>query len=245
MKSLRTILCTILVLSLASTFAWALTFGPFIIRECPKCKTHLEEKTYNSWNTFGARFWTDAKMMASGFPDKPWLVKCPKCKSVFWLDDARELGRWDIGSGDENKWPNAVDPDYPLEGDYLSIVQDPNLSHAKKLYARREAWWVANDTRRMSETNTVSFTEEQTANLQKLVALLDDKHPNQRLMKAEALRELGQFGDCIKLLSSPFEKQGHADAATFIRSLAEQKVTVVREIAKEKKPNKAIDSDKK
>ena len=53
-------------------------------------------------------------------------------------------------------------------------------------------------------------------------------------MKAEVFRELGRFDDCIKLLSFSVEDEIHAEVADFIRSLAAQKVTIVREIVREK-----------
>ena len=245
MTIFRTISCLILLVSLGGANAWAHKPGPDIIRECPKCKTHLEQHTMMSGNTFGARFWTDGKMVAPMLPDRPWLVKCPKCYHVFWINDAKKLGtqyRWDK----DKKWPKTVQPALPTEEDYLNAVRDDNLSDKKELYARRRAWWLANDTIRKNTNATVIFSQAQANNLQKLAALLDERDPNQRLMKAELFRELGQFDQCIKLLSSPFKRERHAYVAAFIRQLAEQKVQAVREIRKKEKPKKkAIDSDNK
>ena len=48
--------------------------------------------------------------------------------------------------------------------------------------------------------------------------------------KAEIARELGNFDECLGLLSHPFdERYGHA--VGFIKKLAEEKVLVVRSIS--------------
>ena len=231
MTVFRTISCLILLVSLGGANAWAYKPGPDIIRECPKCKTHLEQHSTMSGNTIGARLWTDGKMVAPMLPDRPWLLKCPKCQSVFWIDDAKELGRqypWDK----DKKWPKAVEPVFPTEKDYLNVVQDDKLSDKKELYARRRAWWLANDTVRTNTDATITFSRAQADNLQKLAALLDEQDSDQRIMKAELFRELGQFDACIKLLSFPFKNERRAEVAAFIRQLAEQKVQAVREITK-------------
>ena len=112
---------SILVLTitlLCGVTALAYRPGSNIIRECPECNAALERTTMMSGNTFGARFWTDGKMMAPMLPDRPWLAKCPKCTALFWIDEAKELGRqqpWD-----KNKqWPDAIKPSIPTEADYL------------------------------------------------------------------------------------------------------------------------------
>ena len=60
--------------------------------------------------------------------------------------------------------------------------------------------------------------------------MLNDAEPNQRILKAEIARELGEFDECLELLSQPFdERYGHA--VGFIKKLAEEKVRVVRSIS--------------
>jgi hypothetical protein len=60
--------------------------------------------------------------------------------------------------------------------------------------------------------------------------MLDEKEPNQRILKAEIARELGNFDECLELLSHQFdERYGHA--VGFIKKLAEEKVRGVRAFA--------------
>lgn len=89
---LRILVFIHLLVLLAVIKVWAFFPGPDIIRECPKCKMHVVQETTMSGNTMHAKFWTDGKMVAPMLPDRPNLVKCPKCGTLFWLDDAKELG---------------------------------------------------------------------------------------------------------------------------------------------------------
>ena len=209
--------------------AWAYRPGPDIIRECPKCKTALAQQTMMSGNTFGARFWTDGKMVAPMSPDSPRLVKCPNCKALFWIDEARELGKraWWY---EHNKWPLAPGPDLPSEADFLNMLATTELPQEKERYVRHSAWWAANDAIRMTENATISFSPAQEENLHALAGLLDEKEPQQRIAKAEIYRELGRFEKCVKLLAQPFEQDHYNRIAAFIRKLAEERSRRVEEV---------------
>lgn len=218
--------------------AWAYKPGPEVIRECPKCKVKLVEQTMMSGNTFGARIWTDGKMLARWLPDQPWLVKCPKCGIVFWIDEAKKLGEQSPWDGDKKKRPKAVKPNLPTESDFLHMLVKGSLTKEKELYVRRTAWWLANDAVRTNAEAEVNYSPEQSANLRSLANFLDEKDPNQRIMKAEVYRELGQFQECTELLSNSFENEHHGRVANFIRELAVQNIRAVREIPKEEESGK-------
>jgi hypothetical protein len=68
--------------------------------------------------------------------------------------------------------------------------------------------------------------KEQVKNLEALDALLDEADPDQRIVKAEIARELGNFDECMLLLSYQFE--GYERAVGFIKELAEEKVRAVK-----------------
>ena len=192
-----------------------------------------------SGNTFGARFWTDGKMMALMLPDRPWLTKCPKCKALFWIDEAKELGRQQPWHKDK-QWPDAIEPSIPTEADYLGFLEDSTLPQRKELYLRRRAWWAANDGARINKEANVAWSAAQQANLESLAALMDENNPDQRITKAEIFRELMKFDDCINLLKHPFERERHTEVAAFIRGLAEREISTVKEIKKEKMPNNRL-----
>jgi len=224
MRIILMLLCLIF-----TNVVWAHKPGPDIIRESPICKSHIVQKTSASGNTFGARFWTDGKMIAPMLPDRPWLVKCPQCGALFWIDEAKEIGKqnpWDK----HKVWPKAQKVNLPNEMEILNLIASAKLSLKKELYARRQAWWLANDTVRMNAKPTFKFTAAQEDNLNALAKLLDENEPNQRIMKAEIFREIGKFLDCIKLLNKPFNKNHHTEVAALIKKLAAQKLKIVHEI---------------
>ena len=69
-----------------------MTPGPTIIRKCSACVKHITQDTIGSGNTFGARFWTDGKRDAPMLPDQPWLIRCPHCATLIWIDEQEQVG---------------------------------------------------------------------------------------------------------------------------------------------------------
>ena len=66
--------------------------GPTIIRRCSQCDQLIEESTIMSGNTFGATYWTDGKREAPMLPNTLWLVQCPHCQALAWLDEQEQVG---------------------------------------------------------------------------------------------------------------------------------------------------------
>lgn len=64
-------------------------------------------------------------------------------------------------------------------------------------------------------------------NLKALSALLDETEPNQRIIKAEIARELGDFDECLLLLSNMVDKS-YEFVVDSIKKLAEGKVRAVK-----------------
>jgi hypothetical protein len=71
--------------------------GPTLIRRCSLCLKLFLQETISSGNTFGASWWTDGKMEAPMLPDEPWLVKCPHCGALLWIDEQEEVGNFSWG----------------------------------------------------------------------------------------------------------------------------------------------------
>jgi endogenous inhibitor of DNA gyrase (YacG/DUF329 family) len=195
-----------------------------IIRECPHCKAHVVQEETVSGNTIGATYWTDGKREAQMLPDHPLLAKCPACQRLFWIDESVEVDTgFDAAKGKQQVLK-------PSEKDVLEFLSGPALPRDKELYVRVWAWRSANDAWRRVPNGTTTFSEVQVKNLKALSDMLDEKEPNHRILKAEIARELGEFDECLGLLSHPFdERYGHA--VGFIKKLAEEKVRVVRSIS--------------
>ena len=92
------------------------------------------------------------------------------------------------------------------------------------------AWRSANDAWRWNPNATPAFSKDQEQNLNALSEMLDETEPNQRILKAEIARELGEFDECLLLLSYQFDK-GYDYAVGFIKKLAEEKVRGVKQFS--------------
>jgi hypothetical protein len=215
--------------------AFALTLGPTIIRECPGCHEELSQYTIGSGNTFGAKFWTDRKMEARMLPDLPKLVRCPKCSVLFWVSDAKELGRSELafvrGPNWDKKWDAAPSLERPTEADLLSYAESHKLTEGREIYVRQRTWWLANDPfrRPASTSQKQTWSAAQRQNLMALSELLDETDPHERHLKAEIARELGQFDECEKLLEGKLDGERRRTAEV-IRELSQQKNALVREL---------------
>lgn len=199
-----------------------------------------------SGNTFGAVSWTDGKREAPMLPETPWLVRCPHCRALLWIDELERLGKvwsWERGL----KFEDARDYKTPSAKDYFALLKRGVADEKKLMYVRTCAWWSGNDARReppvtfrippgmdwrcfVRETpEPKPLAKRERLNLEALMAMLPESDENARLMKSEALRELGRFDEALALLAVPIS-DNLAEAAGIIRQLVEQRDTRVRQM---------------
>ncbi len=221
----------LLVVACFARGALAMTPGPTIIRECPGCAKPLTQFTIGSGNTYAAKWWTDGKVDAPMLRKGRELSKCPDCQKLFWIADAKQLAELSFfGEKATNaKWAQAKAIQSPVEEDYLTVARAAGLSREHELFAREQAWWLANDANRGRTDGIFTWSGARLENLQKLSALLNEKVDYEVVLKAEIARELGQFETCLNLLARPF-RANECECelyAAFIRKLAgEQKSKV-------------------
>jgi hypothetical protein len=206
--------------------------GPMLIKQCAACAQPFVE-TINSGNPFGTKFWTDGRMEAPMFPDLHWLIKCPHCQALLWIDQQQTLGdmHWGEFNGPKNvrSYIRPAVEDYlaALEPDSLDLKSD-SLKPEKERYLRLWAWWSGNNPRRKSASPQPLF-EWEAENLWGLAALLDEADDNDRLMKAEILRELGKFAESRALLNKPFSPH-YAQSIAIIKDYVERGDSLVKEM---------------
>ena len=109
----------------------------------------------------------------------------------------------------------------------MDFVAGPALSKDKEIYLRIRVWWFANDVWLWLPNPKPAFSKEQVRNLKALSTLLDESNQDQRIFKAEIARELGNFDECLRLLSYRFDEQ-YVYSVGFIRKLSEEKVRAVK-----------------
>ncbi len=103
-----------------------------------------------SGNTFGAAYWTDGKMDAPMLPDQPWLVKCPHCGALLWIDKLEVVEKTWAGD-DDREGDECRRYQLPNLQDYFTKLRKPRFGKEKERYLRVRAWWAGNDQRRRVE----------------------------------------------------------------------------------------------
>ncbi len=195
----------------------ATTYGKPIYKKCSQCSGAILVPNLTSGNTFGAKYWTDGKREARMLPDSFWLVKCPHCNVLLWIDEQEKTKRK----------PNAKYYIEPSLEDYYKILQKDTLSEEKERYLRIRAWWKSNDKRRRSQ-NHLPLSLEEKDNLKALFELLSTT--KNYFMKAEIKRELGEFDKAKKILDELNTENSNKKVKLLMRKLIDEKNIAVQEI---------------
>ena len=162
-----------------------------------------------SGNTFGAHLYSDGKQEAPMLPDFPEITRCRKCDVIFWLVKLEEIGTYYPGfqeHPDQPEWEAADNAEFLSIGDYFRALSEGLAENpSEELYLRQRIWWTYNDRVREKKTEMFRSAEDEghwKENLVRMLELLDDSDRNQRVMKAEIHRNLGEFETCVQILYS-------------------------------------------
>lgn len=206
--------------------------GPTLVLQIPATGSHVKIRTVHAGNTFSATYWSDGKVDSTMFPDFPRLRLNPLDHSFFWTDDCPKVGEIDHYTRRTDlppPWQTAPYAQDPGEADYVRALHAGMAdSPERHIYLRTRLWWKSNDPRRRLRFKRQDLTPFQHDNLQTLAALMDEADPQQRLLKAEALRELGDFAAACRLLSTDFPVELQAP----VRRIAELAIDRVATVAK-------------
>lgn len=205
--------------------------GPTIIRRCAACAQPFKQETLFSGNTFGATFWTDGLMDAPMLPESHALIRCPHCQALLWIKEQNILG--EIDWGDRNVYPQARDYIVPTFKDYWALLESGDYPPEQERYLRLHVWWIGNQPRRKNVA-PAPLTASEVTNLRHLAALANDADEEDQVMKAEILRELGEFAEALALLEKPFKNPELLQSSFIIRDLARAGDAAVREITTER-----------
>jgi hypothetical protein len=191
------------------------------IVSCPSCKGSLLRSNILSANNFGAIYYSDGSISGRLWLDSLVIGKCSLCKNVIWLEELELIG--------EVKYPawgleEAFRIDRENEDKYGSIDQltISELKQAVKfnirskndeILLRKIVWQKCNRLEVMDKTEM----QEYENNLWALYELLDTQDINNRILRAEILRNLGKFDECIFQL----QKEHDEEAQTIIRKIIE------------------------
>jgi hypothetical protein len=177
------------------------TIGPVHFFRCPHCKTVLKRATFSSGNTFGSTLWSDGYLHAPMMPKAVDATRCPSCSRAFLVEDAEDLGEHWID--DESAPVSHSDAAMAHQADAtaLSEIVDTPQDPTRLRHLRISMWHEFNhEHRRKDGEATAHRPEGFEENLERLIEMLDDGEDEAKLMKAEALRELGRHAESIAAL---------------------------------------------
>ena len=164
---------------------------------CPRCDHAFSYMAVGSYNTFGATFYTDGYIEGPMYDDQGRLFRCPQCRSLGWHDElvCEE-------EADEDELASVFEPDVgPVALEHYPALLDeaPWRGPDEEKYVRIAAFWAANLPRRGNPGTSAPFTDSEERNLLALLERLGDSSQD-RLMRAEILREMGRFEECLEVL---------------------------------------------
>jgi len=212
--------------------------GPDIIISCPHCKGLAKHMSLVSGNTFGAKLWTDGKQIAPMLPRPPAVVKCCHCRGFYWLHQAKAIGKvsWETSDWQPPRLNRESAPEIKelTEKEYYAAIEAKLAkTKAEEIALRRLAWWRKNDAfrgRARKNDGKVGVPKgAASANLQALVGLIPGTRMSDRIMKAEILRELGEFKSAIKVLTT-VTASNYSWVVRQIKELCKSKNTRVKEL---------------
>ena len=99
-----------------------------------------------------------------------------------------------------------VEPD---EQQYLAALEQLVAAQPQRVReARLFAWWRGNDRLRGQQPSgsddKPQLISQRLDNMRQLIALTDTAEPSDQLMRAEVLRQLGEFDQAVAILSQSF-----------------------------------------
>ena len=213
--------------------------GPDYIYQCPTCDNLLFKGSLVSGNTIGAKAFSDGKMEAPMLPEFPDLTKCSKCDSIFWLNEAHEVGKnyAEIYSGLDYEQPDerfnkAEKANFLSLNEYFTAIERKIYSTVEEeLLIRKRIWWSFNDRVRNGKELFTSTEDKKLwkDNIYRLIYILDVNDVSQKIMIAELYRNLGEFNKCTEILDATTILDGKENLQLIMEKIYSQaKVQAIR-----------------
>lgn len=166
------------------------------IVKCPFCGERKELLNLASGNTFGAKHWSDQKMIAPMLPRISPVQKCPKCGKYYleYKQPYKEGDDWSSECGELSyqQWKEA----------YEQLKADKNTKRDDMQVIRHHVIMAFNDEFYRNGSNLVTSQEEAF-----FIEIINDYIASNKwnsqnmLFKAELYREAGEMKKCEEVLS--------------------------------------------
>lgn len=223
------------------------------IKQCPNCNSEFSAYHLNSCNTIDAIYYTDGAVYGPMYSEGSALITCPNCNNHFWREDVPTSKCIKESDFYRDAEMQLLPSENLVNGNnFIRLLHQKFWkTEVQEKYIRIRAWWSYNEAYRgkaynelfhvseidfkcgkqrkeMSEEDFV-LSPEGRENLLQLLQLLNANNMSEVITKAEVFRELGQFGECLKLLNQPF-KDMYLPIVNAIKNLANGRRRMVGQI---------------
>ena len=190
--------------------------GPTEIHQCPSCSNSLAKRTLLSFNSFGAKLYSDCKVISGMCPVFPIITICPNCKTIFWIEEKTLVGEYWHHTENE-VWQDADYAEFlTIEESFIALERSVNATNSDEYFIRNHILLSFNDRIREGIYHAVVNKVRETAklfnsdyerdlyenNIKSMINLLKTDTDKNTLMLAELNRNLGNFELCLELLAS-------------------------------------------
>lgn len=201
---------------------------------CRRCQGVFVHAETASHNTFDADFFTDGYIDGPMYDPGSALVGCPHCEVFAWRDTFEYVPSESDVDSSEDLADNGLPWARPVTGVVYQAAVDASLARApdEEIYLRKQTWWHGNNRRRLSYGNPKPLTEIEQRNLLRLLELIPSVEADDRILRAEVSRELGDFDACLGELAG-IDSEGYGHAVQVISNLAKAKQPYVARIPRD------------
>ncbi len=133
-------------------------------------------------------------------PEFPEATRCVNCLHFFFFEDASGIDAQDDGK--KNGIIDNVAENLDWQECHAALLEHAPQTQTQENYLRFRLWWSANDHVRRPEQILPPPCPDNVfrENLLVLIRNLNGPEPGNKLMRAEALRELGHFAEAEEAL---------------------------------------------
>lgn len=165
--------------------------------KCPCCGA-LHQMVKPSKKLGRVEIFSDGKTVSEEMNEALEVSRCSQCSEFYWIEDA-PVASASAPVSDSLPWVRLLSVD-----EYEQMLLATAITTDVEEILRMELLWAFNDRVRRDEPIFVKESDEELwkSNIGILAKLQDGTNAYSRLLKAELARELGNFEEAAKLLSS-------------------------------------------
>jgi hypothetical protein len=189
-----------------------------VITECPNCSEPYREYQTVMSNNIGKTYFTDCEYLRKSKSNHYEISICHKCKMVYWTADGKNTK--DL-KDDDAHYKCHDDPTFSQAIQFANSLTDEN----EKINIRLNAW------RKKYRSAVVQENED---NMIVLLSVLNEKSADERVLKAEIARNIGDFDLSIKLLAKRPSKK-NIKVTQRIRELSKRQVSITSAVLHDRK----------